>query len=257
MQFKGKLINQTWENGKKSNFEPDFGLFDSNLGPQIFYGKFHLCWYLDIVPKYHPMQFKQKLMNQTWENGKKKLILGLILARVGPNLVSKNFFSRFYFYLMLNIVEMNQTWKNGKKPGFQPDFGPIGPNLGPNNFSWILPQLDVRHCKLSLYSISRKTNEPNFRKRQKKLILGLILARFGPNLDPKYFLMLCFVVSYHWMQFQGKLMNKTWENCKKPSARMDIGHLRPNLEWNQMKFLNHALSKTSCLQLWSSYIETF
>ena len=27
------------------------------------------------------MQFKGKLMNQTWENEKKKLILGLILAR--------------------------------------------------------------------------------------------------------------------------------------------------------------------------------
>ena len=96
----------------------------------------------------------------------KKLILGLILAHVGPNFVSKNFF-RFYFYSMLNIVEMNQTWKNGKKTDFQPDFGPTGPNLGPNNFSWILPQLDARHYKLSLYSISRKTNEPNFRKWQK------------------------------------------------------------------------------------------
>ena len=64
-------MHQTWENGKKSNFKPDFGLFDSNLGPQIFHGKFHLFWYLDIVPKYHPMQFKQKLMNQTWENGEK------------------------------------------------------------------------------------------------------------------------------------------------------------------------------------------
>ena len=29
--FKGKLMNQTWENVKKPNFRPDFGLFDPNL----------------------------------------------------------------------------------------------------------------------------------------------------------------------------------------------------------------------------------
>ena len=36
MHFKGKLMNQTWENNKKPNFEPDFGLFGPNLGTQIF-----------------------------------------------------------------------------------------------------------------------------------------------------------------------------------------------------------------------------
>ena len=38
MQFKGKLMNQTWENGKKLNFGPDFGLFDAfgpNLAPHL------------------------------------------------------------------------------------------------------------------------------------------------------------------------------------------------------------------------------
>ena len=35
-------------------------------------------------------------------------------------------------------------------------------------FSWILPLLDIRNCcKLSLFTISRKTNEPNLRKLQK------------------------------------------------------------------------------------------
>ena len=37
------------------------------LGPQIFFQEFYL-YELDIVPSYHPMQFKIKLMNQTWEN---------------------------------------------------------------------------------------------------------------------------------------------------------------------------------------------
>ena len=39
MQFKGKLMNQTWENGKNPNFGPDFGLFGPNLGPpNLFVG---------------------------------------------------------------------------------------------------------------------------------------------------------------------------------------------------------------------------
>ena len=33
MQFKGKLINQTWENAKKYNFGPNFGTFGPNLLP--------------------------------------------------------------------------------------------------------------------------------------------------------------------------------------------------------------------------------
>ena len=33
MQFKGKLMNQTWDNYNKSNFGNDFGLF----GPPVFF----------------------------------------------------------------------------------------------------------------------------------------------------------------------------------------------------------------------------
>ena len=65
-------------------------------------------------------------MHQTRENGKKKLILGLIWVRFGPNLVPKKFFCRFYLYQISNIVAsyhcmqfqgklMNQTWEQGKK----------------------------------------------------------------------------------------------------------------------------------------------
>ena len=39
MQFKGKLMNQAWENDKKHNFGPDFDLFDRNLDRQIFFQK--------------------------------------------------------------------------------------------------------------------------------------------------------------------------------------------------------------------------
>ena len=55
---------------------------------------------------------------------------------------------------------------------------------------WVLPLLDVIYCcKLSLHAISRKTNEPNLRKWQKK-ISGPILTP-PPPLPPTpiFFLM--------------------------------------------------------------------
>ena len=58
---------------------------------------------------------------------------------------------------------MNQTQKNGKKPSFEPDLAPLT-QIWASNFVCvcILPLLDVRHyCKLSLYAISKKPNEPN------------------------------------------------------------------------------------------------
>ena len=64
---------------------------------------------------------------------------------------------------------MNQTWENSKKSGRGPDFGPFGPNSSPNLFFFVgFTSLDVRNCwKLSLYAVSRKTNESNLRKWQK------------------------------------------------------------------------------------------
>ena len=67
-----------------------------------------------------------------------------------------------------------------KNPSFGPDFGLFWPKFGTQNFfSWVLPLLDVRNCcKLSLHAISRKTNEPNLRKWQKKT------TSFGPYFGP-------------------------------------------------------------------------
>ena len=94
---------------------------------------------LDIVPKYHCIQFQGKLINQTCENG--------------------------------------------KKPSFGHDFGPFGPKFDPQkNFLWFLPLLDIIYCyKLSLYVMSRKTNEQNLRKAKmpKK-------PSFWPYFGPKW-----------------------------------------------------------------------
>ena len=58
MQFRGKLMNQIWENGKKLSFGTDFGLFGQNVSPKSFFHKFYLYYKLDIVLSYHCMQFK-------------------------------------------------------------------------------------------------------------------------------------------------------------------------------------------------------
>ena len=66
---------------QKVTFGHNFGLFDPNLGPRFFLFCFvlflqvlPLLELLGIVSNDHPMQFKGKLMSQTWENGKKLLL---------------------------------------------------------------------------------------------------------------------------------------------------------------------------------------
>ena len=75
---------------------------------------------------------------------------------------------------------MSQTWENGEKTNFGPDFGPIF-------FSWVLPLLDIRHCRnLSLYAISRKTYGPNSIKWWKPHF-GLDLGPLGSIQAAKFF----------------------------------------------------------------------
>ena len=69
----------------------------------------------------------------------------------------------------------------------------------------------VRHSfYLSSYRIYKKTNEINLKP-----------PNFGPNLVP-------IVPSYDSIQFQGELMNQTWEDGKKPSFKPDFGHFGQN-----------------------------
>ena len=72
-------MNQTWENGKKPSFRADFGPFSPNLDLKNFFHKFYLYNMLDIIANYYCIHVQEKLMNQTWENGK-NLVLGPILA---------------------------------------------------------------------------------------------------------------------------------------------------------------------------------
>ena len=99
----------------------------------------------------------------------------------------------------------NQTWENSKKPSSKPDFGLfLAQILSPKFFLWVLPLLDVIHsCKISLYAILGKTNEPKLRK-----------SSFGSDFFSKIWLRqsLDIMVSYHHVQYQEKLMIQSWEN---------------------------------------------
>ena len=53
MQFKEKLMNQTWENDKKPNFGPNFGSFGPTLGTKHFLHGFYLYCIYDNVASYH------------------------------------------------------------------------------------------------------------------------------------------------------------------------------------------------------------
>ena len=59
--------------------------FGSHFGPPVFFHEFYLH-YLDIVPSYHLIHIKGKLMNQTWENYEKQFLAWFwpVLSTFGP-----------------------------------------------------------------------------------------------------------------------------------------------------------------------------
>ena len=75
-------------------------------------------------------------------------------------------------------------------------FDSFAPNLGAKDFfSYILLLQDVRICcKLSLYAISRKTNESNLRKWQETLF-------WAPTIVFVYLTSSRCFASYHCMKF--------------------------------------------------------
>ena len=114
---------------------------------------------------------------------------------------------------------MNQTWENGKKKLILvPILVPLAQIWARKKLLWILPLLDVTHCrKLSLYEISRKTYQPNLWTWQKKLVSGPILAQIrADNLFFFFFSKICqsldITASYNHVQYKKKLMNQSWEN---------------------------------------------
>ena len=78
----------------------------------------------------------------------------------------------------------------------------------------------------------------------------------GPILGPKKFFhgfyldyMLDIVASYHYMQFEGKLTNHTWENGKKPSFGTDFGPFGKKLGPNFFSCILPLLHDRHCCKL--------
>ena len=124
----------------------------------------------------------------------KNLVSGPILTQIFPALPKIFFFfgvlslqnvmhcCKLPLYAISRKTAKPKLRKWQKKTSFGTDFGSFGSNLGPQIFfSWILPELDITHyCNLSLYAISRKTNEANLRKWPKLLFQ----VRFWPKFVP-------------------------------------------------------------------------
>ena len=66
MKFKGKLKNQTCENGKKK-------LTLACFGPNLVYKI--LSWVLTLLDVKHCVQFPEKLIHQTRKNGKNLVLI--------------------------------------------------------------------------------------------------------------------------------------------------------------------------------------
>ena len=55
--------------------------------------------------------------------------------------------------------------------------------------------------------------------------------------------------SYHCMQFQGKLMNQTWKNGKKPSVRPNFGPIQPKFGPKDLSWVLSLLDVIHCCKL--------
>ena len=141
---------------------------------------------------------------------------------------------------------MHQTWENGKKINLGSDFSQFDPNSGSIFFfffSWILPLLHVRHCRqLSLYVTSKKTNEPNLRKLQKKKVLG-------PHLAHLAYQALDIMVSDHHVQHQKKLMIQSWEKFV-TDGRIDG-------QMDESGFIGHCPTNVKRPKIYFNFIRTF
>ena len=125
---------------------------------------------------------------------------------------------------------MNQTSGNDQKPDFGHDFDPLlDQRWSPKPFSWVLPLLDLIHCcKLSLYAISRKTNEPNLRKWQKTQFPAQfwpIWPKFGSPIFFFFKNLASSVKRYHGQLWPCALLEKTMiqssENVVTRDGQMD------------------------------------
>ena len=74
-------MNQTWENSKRPNSEPDFGLFDPNMGTQIFLQVLPLLVFTHCC-KLSSYAICKKINEPNLEKWQKKQFLGPVEAHL-------------------------------------------------------------------------------------------------------------------------------------------------------------------------------
>ena len=158
-------MNQTWENGKKTIFGPDFCLFLPKFVPPNFFLGFsstRCSTLLQAITVYNSRKTSEPNLRQ-WQFWPS---FGPDFAFFGPDLHPKNFLCGFYLYWMLDFVAsyhctqfqaklMNQTWGNGKKFVLIIFFF---------FFAKIWLSVTRYHGQLPSGTLSEKTNDPISRK---------------------------------------------------------------------------------------------
>ena len=148
-------MSQAEDNVKKLTF----GLILAQIQAENFFRKLYLYYKLGIVPSYHPMQFKEKLISQNEENVK-NLILGPIWTHLAQIQAPIFFFRNLYPYQKLDIVAsyhprqfqeklISQAEENMKDLILGPILAHLAKIQAQKPFSEALPLLESRYyCKL-------------------------------------------------------------------------------------------------------------
>ena len=170
-------LRKWWKSKFQAQFWTNFGFnFGPYLGPNIFFVSFiplldfrHCC-------KLSMYAISRKTKVQNLRKWQKKLIPGLILARLVQIWVPNIFFHgllpllyvRHCCKLSLYAISKKTNDPNSRKlrrTSFWAWFRPVGPKFGRWFFFKNLASSDTRyHCQLSLCIILGKTNDPFLRK---------------------------------------------------------------------------------------------
>ena len=131
VQYQWKLIMQSWEKGKKTNFGTKFG------GPNFF------LWVLPLLDVRHCHKLSSySILRKTYDPNSRKWWKASFwdwCRPIGPKFGPPKFYYSTSSYTLFQTMQFeeklkNQIWENGKKPNCGPDFHLFGPNLGPKIF---------------------------------------------------------------------------------------------------------------------------
>ena len=175
MLFLGKLMKQTWNNGKKPSFRPDFCPFWPKFGLQKTF--LWVLLLLDVwncyILSWHAMSREINEPNlRKWQ----KTSFGSDFSLFGPNLGPKITFRQFYLYYMFNIVAsyhcmqiqgtlINKFEKMAKKLVVGAILAHLA-QIGCTKFFFknLAPSVTRYYGRLPSCTISERTNDPILRK---------------------------------------------------------------------------------------------